>query len=333
VIEGLNRLAREFHDTSCRTSSEFCCLSKQPTVPPIPDKMSAASVSLASGNWRLPALHEESDERLSVFRVFEIPSLSPRVASKLLILVPQRFLHYEGSWHGHCISRLCMRIRQSKEADWPTSPVGCPLPARARVLEVACELFAEAGFHGTHLRGICKRADTNLAGVCYHFHSKEGLYQAVIMEAGRRLSDQDEGFVVSRHLPPERKLLKLVESLLQRLNAEGAWIAKLLARELVDPAGKAHNYAASGLERDFVLLQAVMRDLLGAKANSEAIRLHALSVIGECVSCSLAGENLHHPLTQLAVCLANRARLAHFLTQRSLGALEREGKEPEVSNP
>jgi AcrR family transcriptional regulator len=226
-----------------------------------------------------------------------------------------------------------MRITQSKKADWPTSPTGCSLAARDRILKVACEMFAEAGFHGTHLRGICKRADTNVAGICYHFHNKEGLYQAVIMEAGRRLSDQDEGFVVSRHLPPEQKLLKLVESLLQRINAEDAWIAKLLARELMDPACGAHTYAASGLERDFVLLQAVMRDLLGAKANSEAIGLHALSVIGECVFYSLAGENLHHPLTQLAVCLANRARLAHFLTRCSLGALEREGKEPKVFKP
>ena len=79
-----------------------------------------------------------------------------------------------------------------------------------------------------------------------------------------------------------------------------AWIAKLLIQELVDPVCGAHNYAAFGLERDFVLLQAVMRDLLGAKANSEAIRLHALSVIGECMLCCLAGENLNHALIQLA---------------------------------
>ena len=226
-----------------------------------------------------------------------------------------------------------MRIRKSKEADGPPSPIGCPLAPRDRVLEVACELFAEAGFHGTHLREICKRAGTNVAGVCYHFHSKEGLHQAVVMEAGRRLSDPDEDFVASPNLPPEQKLLKLVESLLQKLSSERVWIAKLLTRELVDPAWGAHNYAASGLERDFVLFQAVMRDLLGAKANSETIRLHALSVISECVVYCLAGENPDHPLTQLAVRLPGRARLASFVTQRSLGALQREGTEPEISNP
>ena len=63
----------------------------------------------------------------------------------------------------------------------------------------------------------------------------------------------------------KRDCLRLTELLLQRLSAERAWIAKLLARELVDPACGAHTYVASGLERDFVLLQAVMRDLLGAR--------------------------------------------------------------------
>jgi AcrR family transcriptional regulator len=218
-------------------------------------------------------------------------------------------------------------FRPSLEADAPNAQTGCPLPPRDRVLKVASELFANSGFHGTHLREICKRAGTNVAGVCYHFHSKEGLYEAVSMEAGQRLSDGDNGLVVSGHSPPEERLLTLTESLLQRLGAKRAWIAKLLARELVDPACGAHNYAASGLERDFILLQAVMRDLLGTKANSEAVRFHALSVIGECVFCSLAAENPCHPLTQSAVSSLSRARLARFLTQRALGSLQREAAE------
>ena len=226
-----------------------------------------------------------------------------------------------------------MRIRQSKEADGPTSPIGCPLAPRDRVLEVACELFAEAGFHGTHLREICKRARTNVAGVCYHFHSKEGLYQAVVMEAGRRLSIPDEDFVASPNLPPEQKLLKLVESLLQRLSSERVWIAKLLTRELVDAAGGAHNYAASGLERDSVLLQALLREFFGTKVNSETIRLYALHVIGDCVVYSLARENPHHPLAQLAAGLPSRVHFADFLTQLLRGALDREAAKPKVSHP
>ena len=168
-------------------------------------------------------------------------------------------------------------ISQSKGAEAAVNSTGGHLSARDRVLEVACELFAEAGFHGTHLREVCKRAGTNVAGVCYHFHDKQGLYLAVVMEAGRRLSDYDEGLVVTQHFPPTEWLLKIVESLLKKLSAEGAWIAKLLARELVNPACGARSYAASGLERNFVLLQSALRELLGTGSKSEAIRLQTLS--------------------------------------------------------
>ena len=165
--------------------------------------------------------------------------------------------------------------------------------------------------------------------------ARRELYEAVVMEAGRRLSSDDGGFVASRHLPPEQKLLQLVESLLERLSGEHAWIAKLLTQELVDPASTAHNYAAFGLERDFVLLQAVMRDFLGAKANGEAIRLHALSVIGECVFCCLVAGNLRHALIQVGGRLPGRAQLVRFVAQRALGGLELEGAEPKAasSNP
>jgi len=224
-------------------------------------------------------------------------------------------------------------FRQGLEADGPNTQTGCPLPPRDRVLEVAYGMFAEAGFHGTHFREICKRTGTNVAGICYHFQSKEGLYQAVLMEAGRRLSDRDEDLATSlAHLPPDQRLLNLTESLLQKLSERRAWIAKLLARELLEPACGAHTYVASGLERDFVLLQAVMRDLLGTKANSETVRFHALSLIGECVFYSLAAENPHHPLTQLSARFPNRARLARFLTERSLSALQTGPAELKVSN-
>ncbi len=206
-------------------------------------------------------------------------------------------------------------------------------PVRERVLEVACEMFAEAGFHGTHIRQICERAGTNVAGVCYHFQSKEGLYQAVILEAGRRLSDIDESFIVSRNLSAEQRLQTLTGSLLQRLGAKRAWIAKLLAREWVDRACEANTYVASGLERDFALLQAVMKDLVGAADNSEDIGIHAFSVIGECVFFALQGENRQHALNQFALCLPNRADLARAITQRSLGALRLKPVEPEVLNP
>jgi AcrR family transcriptional regulator len=225
---------------------------------------------------------------------------------------------------------MSVPFKTGLESDGTTNAAECILSARERVLDVACEMFAQAGFHGTHLREICERAGTNIAGVCYHFQSKEGLYQAVMMEAGRQLSDLGVGFVISTHLPPEERLLALTESLLGRLSSKRAWIAKLLARELLDRAGKDYCYAASRLEQDFILLQAAMRNLLQADGAVAAVRLHAFTLIGECVFYSLAAENPRHPLTQLAAIPSTRA-LARFLTLRSTRALQRESAQPEVS--
>ena len=208
-----------------------------------------------------------------------------------------------------------------------------PISVRQRILEVACAMFAGTGFHGTHLREICKRAGTNVGGVCYHFHDKQGLYQAVVMEAGRRVSDYDDGLVAFLDLTGEDRVLKLVESLLTKLNAEGAWIAKLLTRELLNPGGGARNYAASGLERSFVLLQSALRELLGTRSQSETIRLHTLSLIGDCVLYSLADENQDHPLIQLAAPLPNRSSLARLIIQRSLCSLVIKDANPKVSQP
>lgn len=224
-------------------------------------------------------------------------------------------------------------LRDGPQTDAPDNAKDRVIPARERVLEVACEMFAEAGFHGTHLREVCKRSGTNVAGVCYHFHSKEGLYEAVCMEAGRQLSDSHKGLGVPHDLPAEETLLKQVESLLRRLGTKRAWIAKLLSRELVDPVSGVHNYAASGLEWNFILLQAVMRELLGTKAKSEAAHFHALSVLGECVFYSLVGENALHPLCQFGTSSPARERLAISITERALGAIERERSGLEVQNP
>lgn len=53
------------------------------------------------------------------------------------------------------------------------------------LLDAAEELFAREGFHCTSLRTVTGRAGVNLAAVNYHFGSKEGLVEAIIV---RRLT-------------------------------------------------------------------------------------------------------------------------------------------------
>ena len=47
---------------------------------------------------------------------------------------------------------------------------------RQRVLESACEVFAEKGFHDATVQDICDHADANIASVNYYFTDKDNLY-------------------------------------------------------------------------------------------------------------------------------------------------------------
>ena len=52
--------------------------------------------------------------------------------------------------------------------------------ARARLLNVAGELFATRGFAATSTRTLAAAAKCNVASISYHFGDKEGLYEATV---------------------------------------------------------------------------------------------------------------------------------------------------------
>ena len=63
---------------------------------------------------------------------------------------------------------------------------------RLHILETAGQLFAERGFAEATSKEICTRAGTNMAAINYHFNGRDGLYEAVLIEAHRQLVSIDE---------------------------------------------------------------------------------------------------------------------------------------------
>jgi AcrR family transcriptional regulator len=59
---------------------------------------------------------------------------------------------------------------------------------KERLLQVAKELFAQKGFHGTSTREITQRARTNLSSLYFHWQSKENLYLAVYRQLFQELA-------------------------------------------------------------------------------------------------------------------------------------------------
>jgi AcrR family transcriptional regulator len=56
-------------------------------------------------------------------------------------------------------------------------------PTAAALIEAGRELFARLGYEGASVRAITARAGANLGAITYHFGSKQGLYEAVLVSA------------------------------------------------------------------------------------------------------------------------------------------------------
>ncbi len=70
--------------------------------------------------------------------------------------------------------------KRTKSIDKLQKDVG--LKARARLIEVATELFGAHGLEGTTTRQIAARSGLNISLISYYFGGKVGLYQTIIYE-------------------------------------------------------------------------------------------------------------------------------------------------------
>jgi AcrR family transcriptional regulator len=61
-------------------------------------------------------------------------------------------------------------------------------PTRELILDSAEQLFAERGFHGVSIRDITGNAGVDVALANYHFGSKQGLLEAVVMRRAAELN-------------------------------------------------------------------------------------------------------------------------------------------------
>ena len=86
---------------------------------------------------------------------------------------------------------------KKKTASKPQRPVAPPRrssarsrPTRERILDAAERLFARRGFHGVSIRDITSAADVDVALANYHFGSKQGLLEAVVLRRAEDLNSE-----------------------------------------------------------------------------------------------------------------------------------------------
>lgn len=198
---------------------------------------------------------------------------------------------------------------------------------RQHVLTAACRLFSEKGFRGTHIREICDEADVNIATVCYYFHGKQKLYEAVAQEACQRLAIPPETLAaLTAQMAPQQRLYAVVQSLFERLSGPGEWIARLAARELIEPVLGRPGPVGMGLRKDLVLIESAVKQLLGPSVCLDRVRLTALSVLSQCVFFCAGNSALPVIFPECEQAMLCRQSLAEHVACFAIGGCESERK-------
>lgn len=159
------------------------------------------------------------------------------------------------------------------------------LTTKDTILTTALEVFAEKGYRSATVREISSAAGVNLAAINYHFGNKASLYLEVLRFAYSR-SSTDEPMPVIEQSPsdPERALRAWIAWYLRRILAHrDTTIGRLMFREMADPTPALASLAERGVKPIYAGLESIVAAMLPAHTDAITLKLHCLSVIGQCL--------------------------------------------------
>lgn len=165
-----------------------------------------------------------------------------------------------------------------------------------RILEAAGELFAANGFAETSNKAIATHAGVDLASINYHFGSRGGLYDTVLIEAHRRLiSVESLQQLASADLSARVKLRKLIEGLVECATIDGAWHASVLAREILSPSSHLKTLQESAVPTKLPIILNVLSEITSFPPGDPALLRCAMSVLAPCALLLVVGRNIPAP--------------------------------------
>ena len=156
---------------------------------------------------------------------------------------------------------------------------------RQRLLESACEIFAEQGYQAATVAEICERAEANIAAVNYHFGSKEALYDEVLAYS-RRVADTEvplDGGLPA-NASSEQRLHAFIHAMLVRTLSEGrvAWFQRMVAHERMKPeSGMARKFRPY-IQRNRAVLDAIIGEMGGGTLDEEIVHTCGSQVVALC---------------------------------------------------
>jgi AcrR family transcriptional regulator len=154
---------------------------------------------------------------------------------------------------------------------------------RQRLLAAAAEVFAEKGYWETTHAEICQKARANTAAVNYHFGSKENLYVESWKYAFEKSVEAHppEGGIAPE-APVEERLRGRILAFMQRIADPDNHEIEIIHKEMANPTGLLTQTMQEKVERMRQGMQAIIRELLGARASERQVSLCVMSLVGQC---------------------------------------------------
>ncbi len=156
------------------------------------------------------------------------------------------------------------------------------MQTRSRILDSACELFAERGYRAARVADICQRAGANAAAVNYHFRDKAALYVEAWQEAFKKSAGPE--VPDSTDTSPENQLRIYIHSLMQHFADQGAQgqFTRLYLMELAHPTGLIHNIWHKLIAPRRQVLIELISKIMGTDTTDETVAFCEMSIISQC---------------------------------------------------
>lgn len=161
---------------------------------------------------------------------------------------------------------------------------------RLHMLDVAGRVFAERGYADATSKEICARAGTNAAAVNYHFGSRDGLYEAVLLEAHHHLVSLDELMgLATQPIDPGLKLRQVMSRVVAMIAAPDAhWGTQVLLREILTPTAAAPALVNQAILPKLKVMTTVIAEIMGLPPTHPAVRRGLFFTVAPCFALLLA---------------------------------------------
>ncbi len=156
--------------------------------------------------------------------------------------------------------------------------------ARARILQIAIEAFAERGYHGTSINEIAKLAGITMPGLLHHFPSKIELFAAMLREQERR-----DNALFSTFFPVDAGVFEVLDAYvaMAKVNVGRPGVLQLFHLMSAESAAGEHPYRATAVDhfraaRSYVaegVRHSIERGEIVADADPERIAAQVVGMI------------------------------------------------------